>query len=57
MLYLIAVAALIAAGFGLGRVKHPANLKLSKIKAEVTQLELEGKAEEKSVVARIKALL
>lgn len=57
MIYVLAVLALVALGFGLGRVKHPANLKLSKIKAEVLQLELEGKAEEKAVVARIKSLL
>lgn len=57
-----------ALGFGAGRVKHPANLKVSAVKAELAKLEAEAKAEVSklsaeaqsayiAVAARIKSLL
>ena len=54
--FFIAVAMLVG-GFGLGRVKHPANLKLSAVKAEIAKIEAEVVADAKAVVARVKALL
>jgi hypothetical protein len=54
--FLIAVA-MLAGGFGLGRVKHPANLKLSAVKTEIAKIEAEVVADAKAVVARVKALL
>lgn len=64
----VAIFAIFALGFGAGRVKHPANLKLSAVKAEIAKIEAELVAEEKklaaeaksayaAVVARIKSLL
>lgn len=46
-----------AACFGLGREKHPANLKLSAVKAEIAKIEAEVASDVKAVVARIKSLL
>lgn len=47
-----------AAAFGLGRVKHPANLKLSAVKAEIAKISYSNVSVEVSgVVARLKALL
>jgi len=57
VLHVAAVLALLALGFGAGRVKHPANLKLAAVKAEIVKIEAEAKAEYAAVVARIKALL
>lgn len=64
MVHVIAVVAVLALGFGMGRVKHPSNLKLANVKAEVVKLEAEAmvkeaaiKAEVLAVVARVKALL
>jgi hypothetical protein len=57
MVYAITALALLALGFGLGRVKHPANLKVAAIKAKIAELEAEGKAETFLVLAKIKALL
>ena len=42
-------------GFGLGRVHHPASLKVSAIKAEIVKLEAELSAEVFSVSAAAKA--
>ncbi len=53
----IAFVIVAALGFGAGRVKHPANLKISAVKAELAKLEAEGKAEYAAVVARLKSLL
>lgn len=52
----------LAGGFGLGRVKHPANLKLSAVKAEIAEYEAEiagapVAVELKALLARIKSLL
>jgi len=59
-----AVVAVFAGGFGAGRVHHPANLKLSAVKAEIAKVEVEaeklvgeGKAVALSVVNRLKSLL
>ena len=51
--------AIFALGFGAGRVKHPANLKVSAVKAEIAKLESEVKAYAiaSKAIARIKALL
>lgn len=64
MVYAFAAVVIALACFGLGRVKHPANLKLSAVKTEIAKLESEAEsymATEKSavykVVDRIKALL
>jgi hypothetical protein len=54
--FFIAVAMLVG-GFGLGRVKHPANSKLSAVKAEIAKIEAEVVVDAKAVVARVKALL
>ena len=67
---LIALGFLVVAalGFGAGRVKHPANLKLSAVKAEIAKLEAEIVAEGNklsaevelayaSVISRLKLLL
>lgn len=64
----VAVVALVALSFGAGRVKHPANLKVAAVKAELLKIEAELKADEQklvaeakgayaAVVARIKSLL
>ncbi len=64
MALLITVVVSLVAGFGFGRVKHPANLKVSAVKAEIVKLEGEavqlvgeGKAVAVSIVNRLKALL
>jgi hypothetical protein len=59
MVHLVASAVLVALGFGLGRVKHPSNLKLSAIKAEVLKLEAEVKnySVASAAIARLKKLL
>lgn len=51
----VAVAAVFGLGFGAGRVKHPANLKLSAVKAEVAKIEAELVADEKKLVAEAKS--
>jgi hypothetical protein len=57
MFTVAAVLAVFALGFGAGRVKHPANLKLSAVKAEIAKIEADGTEFAASVVARIKGLL
>jgi hypothetical protein len=68
MFHLLVVAAVLALGFGLGRVHHPANLKLSAVKAEIAKIEQEAqvvviadeakvKALVNGITARVKALL
>ena len=57
MFITIGVIALLAIGFGAGRVHHPANLKLVAVKAELAKIEGEILTNSKAVVARIKALL
>lgn len=57
MLIAISYVAVLAIGFGLGRVKHPANLKLSAIKAEIKYIELEAFSTKANLVARLKQLL
>lgn len=57
MFTLISAVAILAAGFGLGRVKHPSNLKLTAIKAEIVKIEGEVSTDVKSVIARVKAIL
>jgi hypothetical protein len=59
MFIALAVAAVFALGFGAGRVKHPANLKVSAVKAEIAKLEGEVKnyAIASKAIARLKALL
>ena len=42
MFTVILVLAVFALGFGAGRVKHPSNLALSKVKAEVRKIEQEA---------------
>jgi len=59
MFALIAVVAILSMGFGLGRVRHPANLKLSALKAEIAKIEVELTADitDNAIVARLKKLL
>jgi hypothetical protein len=68
MLITVAVLAIFALGFGAGRVKHPANLTVANVKAEIVKLEAEAKAEVSklsaeaqsayiAIAARIKAIL
>jgi len=58
MFIMVAVILFGAACFGLGRVKHPANLKLSAVKAEIATLEGEASTISMSIVARrLRALL
>lgn len=59
MLTLLGAAAVFALGFGAGRVKHPANLTVANVKAEVAKLEAEVKSYviASKAIARIKALL
>jgi hypothetical protein len=64
MALLITVVVSLVAGFGFGRVKHPANLKVAAVKAEIAKLEAEftgglnaEEAKVRAVVARIKAAL
>lgn len=59
MLTALGIVALLAIGFGAGRVKHPANLKVSAVKAEIAKLEGEVKnyAIASKAIARLKALL
>lgn len=57
MFHFLISALLLAGGFGLGRVHHPANLKLDAVKAEIAKIEAEVVADAKTVIARVKALL
>lgn len=57
MLIAAAVLAVFALGFGFGRVKHPANLKLRAVKTEIAKIEADGTQYVASVVARLKVLL
>jgi hypothetical protein len=64
MISIAAVTIALAVGFGMGRVHHPANLKLSAVKAEIAKVEAElagtdvsVAAKALAVVARLKALL
>jgi hypothetical protein len=57
MIHLFWILALLAVGFGLGRVRHPANLKLSKIMAEVVTYEHTIAADAHAALMRVKALL
>ena len=56
---IVLFAAALAIGFGAGRVKHPANLKLAAIKAEIAKIEAEVKAYAiaSAIVVRLKKLL
>jgi hypothetical protein len=56
-MHLFYVLALLVLGFGLGRLRHPANLKLSKIKAEVEFYEHSVGVEVQTLVANIKRYL
>ncbi len=57
MFTLLAVAVFFALGFGAGRVKHPANLTVANVKAEIAKIEAEVYSSKANVVARLKALL
>ena len=57
MISIAAVTIALAVGFGMGRVHHPANLKLSAVKAEIAKIEAEVVADAKAVIARVKAVL
>jgi len=57
MFLALAFVAVAALGFGAGRVKHPANLTLANIKAEIAKIEAEVYSSKADVVARLKALL
>jgi hypothetical protein len=58
-LLFFSVVAAAGLGFGAGRVKHPANLKLAAIKAEIAKIEAEVKAYAiaSAIVVRLKKLL
>ena len=47
----------LAVGFGAGRVHHPANLKLSVVKAEIMKVEGVVGFDVQAFIARMKALL
>ncbi len=57
MFTIAAVTVSLAIGFGFGRVKHPANLKLSAVKAEIAKIEAEAFSTKDNLLARLKALL
>lgn len=62
MFIAIGLLAAAALGFGAGRVKHPANLKLSAVKAEIAKYgaEIAGvpvAVEIKALLSRLKSLL
>jgi hypothetical protein len=59
MISIAAVTIALAVGFGAGRVHHPANLKLSAVKAEIAKIEAEATSGVlyKDVIGRIKSLL
>lgn len=61
MLITLGVVALLAIGFGAGRVHHPANLKLSAVKAEIAKTEAEFEKQivlaGTAIIARLKAVL
>ena len=55
MIEIVYALLLIAFGFGLGRVHHPANLTVANAKAEIAKIEAEMKAEYSSIAATAKA--
>lgn len=61
MWYLLHMLVAVALGFGLGRLKHPAKMKLANIRAEVATIESEAIAKASAgilaMTARIKSLL
>jgi hypothetical protein len=53
----LVILALLALGFGAGRVHHPANLKVANIKIEIANFEATLAGDAKAVIAKIKAIL
>lgn len=53
----LVILALLALGFGAGRVHHPANLKLSNIKAVIAEYEVLISGDAKLALAKIKSVL
>jgi hypothetical protein len=57
MFFAISYVAVLALGFGFGRVHHPANLKLAAIKAEIMKIESDGVISVSNLFIRLKSLL
>ena len=57
LVHVIGVPALLLIGFGLGRVKHPSNLKVANIRIAIQNYEASGTASAKKVLATIKSYL